>query len=48
MIQQVVEYFLGRGENPCSAEDGVTVMQIIEAMAVEGVHGNTALNKVKC
>jgi len=35
MIQKVVDYFLDRGENPCSAGDGVTVMQMIEAMAVE-------------
>ena len=31
MIQKVVEYFLGNDENPCSAEDGVEVMQIIDA-----------------
>ncbi|WP_204743135.1 Gfo/Idh/MocA family protein [Pseudocnuella soli] len=33
MIQKVVDYFLDTSENPCSAEDGVTVMQMIEVMA---------------
>ncbi|HEV7332825.1 MAG TPA: Gfo/Idh/MocA family oxidoreductase [Flavisolibacter sp.] len=33
MIQAVVEYFLGQIENPCPAEDGVEVMQMIDAMA---------------
>lgn len=33
MIQKVVDYFLGHGENPCSAEDGVTVMQMMDTMA---------------
>ena len=32
MIGKVVEYFLGRGENPCSAEDGLTVMQMMDTM----------------
>jgi predicted dehydrogenase len=31
MIEKVVEYFLGRGPNPCSPEDGVKVMEIIDA-----------------
>ena len=31
MIQKVVQYFLGESENPCSAEDGVTVMKWIDA-----------------
>lgn len=31
MIEKVVQYFLGKGENPCSAEDGVEVMRLMEA-----------------
>jgi predicted dehydrogenase len=31
MIQKVVDYFLGKADNPCPAEDGVEVMQIIDA-----------------
>ncbi len=30
MIEKVVEYFLDEGPNPCSAEDGVEVMQLID------------------
>ena len=30
MIEQVVNYFLGEAPNPCAAEDGVTVMRLIE------------------
>jgi predicted dehydrogenase len=33
MIQSVVDYFLGRGENPCSGEDGVVVMEMMDATA---------------
>lgn len=33
MIEKVVDYFRGHGENPCSAEHGVTVMQMIDMMA---------------
>ena len=29
MIEKVVQYFLGKGENPCPAEDGVEVMRIM-------------------
>jgi predicted dehydrogenase len=32
MIEKVVDYFLDRGPNPCSAEDGVVVMDIIDQM----------------
>jgi predicted dehydrogenase len=32
MIQHVVAYFLNRGPNPCSAEDGVTVMKMMAAI----------------
>jgi predicted dehydrogenase len=32
MIQKVVDYFLDRGENPCAAEDGVAVMQMMDTM----------------
>lgn len=30
MIEKVVEYFLDKAPNPCSAEEGVTVMEIME------------------
>jgi predicted dehydrogenase len=30
MIEKVVEYFLDKGPNPCSADEGVTVMQLID------------------
>jgi predicted dehydrogenase len=30
MIEKVVEYFLDEGPNPCSAEEGVKVMQLID------------------
>ena len=30
MIEKVVEYFLGEGSNPCSAKDGVKVMEMME------------------
>jgi len=33
MIEKVVEYFLGQSSNPCSAEEGVEVMQMIDAIA---------------
>jgi predicted dehydrogenase len=32
MIEKVVNYFLGTGTNPCSGDDGVTVMKMIDAM----------------
>ncbi|RYZ54782.1 MAG: Gfo/Idh/MocA family oxidoreductase [Chitinophagaceae bacterium] len=32
MIEQVVNYFLGRAENPCSAEDGAAVMKMMDSM----------------
>ncbi|HEX8462543.1 MAG TPA: Gfo/Idh/MocA family oxidoreductase [Segetibacter sp.] len=31
MIEKVVKYFLGDGENPSSAEDGVIVMKLLDA-----------------
>ena len=31
MIEKVVQYFLGQAENPCPAEEGVEVMQLMEA-----------------
>jgi predicted dehydrogenase len=31
MIEKVVKYFLDEGANPCSAEDGVEVMQLLDA-----------------
>ena len=30
MIEKVVDYFLGKGTNPCSAEDGAIVMQLMD------------------
>lgn len=33
MIQKVVDYFLDKGENPCSAEDGLTVMKMMETFS---------------
>lgn len=30
MIEQVVNYFLGEGPNPCTAEEGVEVMKLID------------------
>ena len=30
MIEQVVNYFLDKGPNPCSASEGLTVMQIMD------------------
>jgi predicted dehydrogenase len=31
MIEKVVQYFLDKGPNPCSAEDGAEVMQLLDA-----------------
>jgi predicted dehydrogenase len=33
MIQNVVEYFLGTSENPCSASEGLHVMKMMDAIA---------------
>lgn len=33
MIAAVVDYFLGQGENPCPAEDGLLVMQALERLS---------------
>jgi predicted dehydrogenase len=33
MIEKVVQYFLGQTPNPCSADDGVTVMKLIDALS---------------
>jgi len=35
MIEQVVNYFLDEGPNPCSAEEGVKVMKIIDQFAMK-------------
>lgn len=35
MIEKVVEYFLDKGPNPCSAEEGVKVMEMMERMTAE-------------
>jgi predicted dehydrogenase len=34
MIERVVDYFLGRGDNPCSGEEGVKVMEMIGKIIV--------------
>ncbi|CAN5550177.1 Gfo/Idh/MocA family oxidoreductase [soil metagenome] len=34
MIEQVVNYFLDKGSNPCSAEVGATVMDLMEQMTI--------------
>ena len=31
MIESTVNYFLGKGDNPCDVENGVTVMKILDA-----------------
>jgi hypothetical protein len=33
MIQKVVEYFLDRSPNPCTAAEGVDVMKMMDALA---------------
>lgn len=35
MIEQVVNYFLDEGPNPCSAEEGVKVMKLIDQFAMK-------------
>jgi hypothetical protein len=30
MIEKVVEYFLGEGPNPCSAEEGAEIMRLMD------------------
>jgi predicted dehydrogenase len=35
MIEQVVNYFLDEGPNPCSAADGVEVMKLIDSFTVK-------------
>ena len=32
MIEKTVQYFLGQSDNPCSADDGVEVMRLMEKM----------------
>lgn len=34
MIEKVAEYFRGEGTNPCSAEEGVTVMEMIDKFTI--------------
>ncbi|MBL7762311.1 MAG: hypothetical protein JNL23_02680, partial [Chitinophagaceae bacterium] len=31
MIEKVTQYFLGKGPNPCSVDDGLKVMQLIDS-----------------
>jgi predicted dehydrogenase len=33
MIEKITQYFLGNGDNPCSAADGISAMKIMEAFA---------------
>jgi hypothetical protein len=33
MITKVVDYFLGRGENPCSIEEAMKSMEVMERFA---------------
>ncbi|MDB5209728.1 MAG: oxidoreductase domain protein [Sediminibacterium sp.] len=33
MIEKIVQYFLGKGENPCSAEDAIESMKVMERFA---------------
>jgi predicted dehydrogenase len=35
IIEKVVEYFLDEGPNPCSAEEGAKVMQLIDSFTVK-------------
>lgn len=35
MIEKVVDYFLGKGENPCPGEEGLVVMEMMEAMTTK-------------
>lgn len=35
MIAAVVDYFLGRGPNPCSAQEGLSVMQMMESFTAK-------------
>ena len=32
MIEKVVDYFLDKGTNPCSAEEGIKVMELIDGI----------------
>jgi hypothetical protein len=34
MIEKVVDYFLDKATNPCCAEDGVKVMEIIDEITI--------------
>lgn len=36
MIEEVVKYFRGEGANPCTGQDGVTVMDLIDAFTGKG------------
>ena len=35
MIEKVVDYFLGKGPNPCSASDGAEVMKLIDSFTMK-------------
>jgi hypothetical protein len=35
MIERVVQYFKGNGENPCSPESAVSVMQMMDSFVAK-------------
>jgi hypothetical protein len=35
MIENVVNYFLDKGPNPCSGEEGVKIMELIDAFNLQ-------------
>jgi predicted dehydrogenase len=43
MIELIVPYFLGRGDNPCSAQDAIQSMQVMESF----VYGKDSLFSIK-
>ena len=40
LIEKIVNYFLDRGENPCSVDDGVVVMELMEKFTSIPAHSN--------
>ncbi len=40
MIEKVVEYFLGESPNPCSGDEGVTVMQLLDRFSSNAMAGH--------
>jgi predicted dehydrogenase len=37
MIEKVVDYFLGKNSNPCSAEEGVKVMEMMDRIVGKAI-----------